>query len=318
MKPHYTPLHSPFQHTIAKSVAISGIGLHSGEKVKMVIRPSDEGTGIVFRRRDMAAHKAEIKAHYSNIFDTTLGTSIRNSYGASVATIEHLMAALWGCGVDNAVIEIDGPEVPIMDGSSKPFVEWIERAGLVAQEAPRRKLRILSPVMFSENGNVLRFEPAKGFQLSVDIEFESAAIAHQHCTLDFNRLTFKDAISEARTFGMASDLPKMRALGLAKGGSLENAILVDGDKVVNEEGLRFDDEFVRHKALDCVGDLYLAGYRIEGRIIAMRPGHAVNAKALKALFDSPNAWTIDPSVQIIKTPAVAETRVAAFSESAYI
>lgn len=281
---------SPYQHTLGKTVSTSGIGLHSGEMVKLTLRPSSPGTGIIFRRRDVASYKAEVRALYSAVCETTLGTTLRNEYGVSVATVEHLMAALWGCGVDNVIVELDAPEVPIMDGSSEPFIALIERAGVMSQGVVRREIEVLETLTFREGESVIRLEPATHFSLQVEIDFPNTLIGRQSYVFSEPASGFKSLLSEARTFGMASDLPRMHAMGLARGGSLENAILVDGNRVVNEEGLRFDDEFVRHKALDCIGDLFLAGYRLKARVTAYRPGHGVNNKALRALFDDASAW----------------------------
>ncbi len=284
------------QLTLANKVSCLGVGLHSGSQVKLSLNPAAAGTGIVFRRLDMPKKQALVAARYDAVSDTRLGTTIRNEYGVTVSTIEHLMAALWGAGVDNAIVELDGPEVPIMDGSSEPFVFMIECAGLKTLAAPRRILRVLKTVEISDGESTARIEPNRegdeGCVLDIGIEFDSPLIARQFARYDFRETTFKQSISRARTFGFEHEVMALRKQGLALGGSLENAVVVGKDKILNKEGLRYRDEFVRHKALDCLGDLYLAGCRIDGCVTFTRPGHALNNALLRALLADESAYAI--------------------------
>jgi UDP-3-O-[3-hydroxymyristoyl] N-acetylglucosamine deacetylase len=218
----------------------------------MTLRPAAPDTGIVFRRLDAGA---ELRATWSNTAESALSTVLSNGEGIEIGTIEHLMAALAGCGVDNAVVELDKPEVPIMDGSAAPFVALIERAGTLVQDAPRRAIKILKPVRVDDNGASAALLPEHGFSMSFEIEFDNALIRRQDLTLSVEPDNFKAELAAARTFGLLDDLPRLRAAGLARGGSLENAVVVNGDRVLNAGGLRFADEFVRHKLLDAYGDL---------------------------------------------------------------
>ncbi len=278
------------QHTLAKSVTCTGVGLHSGVPVNLTLHPADVDAGISFLRSDITVEKARVPARYDLVTDTQLGTTIVNEYGTPVSTVEHLMAALWGCGVDNVTIELDGPEVPIMDGSSEPFVFMIENAGLRTQSAARKVIKILEPVEVTVGDSTLRLEPLDGFVMDISIDFAHKAISRQQASYDFSHMTFQRMLSRARTFGFAHEVEQLRAMGLARGGSLHNAVVIGEDGVMNREGLRFNDEFVRHKALDCVGDLLLAGLPIMGRVVGHRPGHGINNQVLHALFAQPQAW----------------------------
>lgn len=282
--------HWESQHSLKREISCTGVGLHSGADVCLTLRPADADTGIVFVRTDVEAAKAVIPAAYHLVKDTRLGTSLVNDHGTGVSTIEHLMAALWGCGVDNVVVELDSPEVPIMDGSSEPFMFLIESAGLRTQDAPRRAIKITRPVTVHMDDATLTLEPHDGFAMDVEIDFAHKAIARQHAVYDFSNMTFRQMLSRARTFGFAHEVEQLRKLGLARGGSLKNAVVIGEEGVLNAEGLRFSDEFVRHKALDCIGDLLLAGAPIIGRVVARRPGHGINNKALHALFADRSAW----------------------------
>lgn len=284
------------QRTLSNKVSCSGIGLHSGSQVNMVINPAPANTGIMFKRMDVPAEKSLVPALYNAVSDTRLGTTIVNNQGVGVSTIEHLMAALWGIGVDNALIELDGPEVPIMDGSSEPFVFMLECAGTVALDAPRRVIRILKPVEVRDGQSVARVSPStegeEGISISIEIEYNNGVVGHQASHYDFRDVSFKQSLSRARTFGFEQEINALRQMGLALGGSLDNAIVVGKDKILNKEGLRFNDEFVRHKALDCVGDLFLAGLRIDGHFNFVRPGHGINNKLLRALLADDSAWDL--------------------------
>lgn len=286
-------MYSHNQHTLQRVVSCSSIGLHTGAEVKMRLLPAGVDSGIVFRRMDIdggASERSLIPARYDLVTDTMLGTTIENEHGVAIATVEHLMAALWGYGVDNAVVEIHGPEVPIMDGSSDPFMQLLKKAGLAPQALSRRVIVIDEVLRVEEGGSMAELRPFAGVVLDVGIDFPHAAIARQHARYDFSQVGFEEAIGRARTFGFASDVQKLRAAGLARGGSLDNAIVIGDEGVLNEGGLRFSDEFVRHKALDCLGDYFLAGYRIVGEVVTNRPGHSINNKLLRALFKTPSAW----------------------------
>jgi UDP-3-O-[3-hydroxymyristoyl] N-acetylglucosamine deacetylase len=254
----------------------------------MTLHPAAPDTGIVFRRIDLPGRPL-VPARHDLAADLVLCTSI-GADGAKVGTIEHLMAAFAGLGLDNAVIDIDGPEVPVMDGSSAPFVFLLECAGLREQAAARRYLRILETVEVRDGDKVARLEPADAFSVTVEIAFESRAIGHQSVSVASGAAAFKAELARARTFGFEHEVEQMRAMGLARGGSLENAVVVSGDRVLNDGGLRYADEFVRHKALDAIGDLYLAGAPILGRFVASRSGHALNNRLLRELFSRPGAW----------------------------
>lgn len=266
----------------------------------MVIYPAPANTGILFKRLDVPAAQSVVPARYDLVAETRLGTTLRNAHGITVSTVEHLMAAMWGVGIDNAVIELDGPEVPIMDGSSEPFVFMLECARVVTLSESRAVLRVMKPVEVRDgqegNASIARVKPLslgeEGCILNIEIQFDHAAINRQVSSYDFTETTFKQSLSRARTFGFEHEVQALRQAGLALGGSLDNAVVIGKDGILNEEGLRYHDEFVRHKALDCVGDLYLSGYRIEGAFNFLRPGHAINNKLLRALFADKSAYQI--------------------------
>ncbi len=256
----------------------------------MTLHPADAGTGILFRRCDVDAAVADIPGLWDRVSETMLGTTLSNDHGTSIATVEHLMAAFAGCGIDNAIVELDGGEVPIMDGSSAPFVFLIECAGIEVQDSPRRMIRILKPVSVEDKGRTVTLRPAERFTLNFEIDFDSPYVAHQTCTFDSATMTFKDELCRARTFGFLHEVAAMQARGLGRGGSLDNAVVIGDDGVMNDEGLRFDDEFARHKALDAVGDLFLAGAPVIGRYEGIRAGHEMNNLLLRALFADTTAW----------------------------
>jgi UDP-3-O-[3-hydroxymyristoyl] N-acetylglucosamine deacetylase len=281
------------QRTLKSRIPCVGIGVHSGRRISLTLLPAPAGHGIVFRRTDLGR---DIPATYDRVVDTRLCTTIGEG-SARVGTIEHLMAALAGAGVDNVLIEVDGPEVPIMDGSAAPFSFLLECAGVVSLATPRKVIEILRPVRVTDGEAFAELRPFDNragrtavptLDLEVSIDFAAAAIGHQTRTLRLTPENFREAVAPARTFALASDIDHLRELGLAKGGSLDNAIVVDGSKVLNPGGLRMKDEFVAHKLLDAVGDLALAGAALHGRFIASRPGHSLNNKLLKALF----AWQV--------------------------
>ncbi|MEM6811156.1 MAG: UDP-3-O-acyl-N-acetylglucosamine deacetylase [Pseudomonadota bacterium] len=276
------------QHTINQTIEISGIGLHSGRNVNLNVYPAEIGEGIIFKRVDLAQSK-KIPASYEYIVDTRLCTVIGHNE-ATVGTIEHLMAALRACGVDNAFIEIDGPEVPILDGSSKIFIDEIEKAGLRVQSSPRKAIRILKEISYSEGSKEVRLSPSVIPVYSGEIRYESTPIGTQRFELKFVNGNFKHDVSDCRTFCLLKDVEAMQANGLAQGGSLDNAVVVDDTGVLNEEGLRCHDEFIRHKLLDAVGDLSLSGALILGRYEGICAGHDMNYKLLKTLFENRDSW----------------------------
>lgn len=276
--------------TLAAPAVCAGIGLHTGARVRMAMRPAKAGTGIVFERSDLDLEDRIIAARYDRVRSTDLGTTLVSDAGASVSTVEHLMAALAGLGVDDLHIELDGPEVPAMDGSSAPFVELALRAGLATQPAPRRAIQVLKPVTVTDGSREASFLPALKSAIDVEIDFADPAIGQQRFAFEVTRENFRDLVAPARTFGFRRDLDSLLKAGLARGGSLDNAVVVDETGVANPGGLRFADEFVRHKALDALGDLYLAGAPILGLYKATRPGHGINSAALHALLGDPTAW----------------------------
>jgi UDP-3-O-[3-hydroxymyristoyl] N-acetylglucosamine deacetylase len=282
-----------FQQTLKKPVRCTGVGLHSGNPVSMTISPADANSGIVFIRTDRQGAASVVPATWDRVVDTRLCTVLGNDQGTTVGTVEHLMAALAGCRIDNAIVALDGPEVPIMDGSSAPFVALFERVGMAVQAAPRRAIRILKPVTIEEGLKSASFLPDDLSSYSFDIAFDSAAIARQSREFLLDGNAFRDELSAARTFGFLHEVEALRKVGLARGGSLDNAIVISGDTVMNEGGLRYTDEFVRHKLLDAVGDLYLAGGPFIGRFHGSRAGHALNNKLLRALFADADAWCYD-------------------------
>jgi len=283
-----------YQTTLADRVEISGLGVHSAAPARIVIHPADSDSGIVFLRTGLAGGRERlIEAKWSNVTQTSLCTVIGDATGASVATIEHLMAALAGLNVDNAMIEIDGPETPIMDGSAAQFVDAIDSIGLVTQARRRRYIKIVKPVRVEQGRSRAELRPASsGFQVDVEIDFDSALIGRQRFALGVDPQKFRREISRARTFGFVSDVKKLWQAGFALGSSLENSVALDGESILNPEGLRYADEFARHKALDAIGDLALAGAPIIGSYVASRPGHTLNRAMLAALFADRNAYEI--------------------------
>ena len=279
------------QHTLGKVVKCKGIALHSGVISEVLIKPAEVNHGIVFKRVDVENNDPFIAADWRLVSDTVLSTTISNSSQVSVSTIEHLMAAFAGCGIDNILVEINGPEVPIMDGSSEPFVKMLELSGIVEQESARHILKILKPInVIGNGGEHITLLPARYFSVDFEIDFNSSAINEKTLDIALVNGTFNHSISSARTFGFLEDVDKMRAAGLGLGGSLENVVIVDGENILNNGGLRYKDEFVRHKILDCVGDLYLSGGPILGRVTAYKSGHYFNNQLLKKLFLDTDAW----------------------------
>jgi UDP-3-O-[3-hydroxymyristoyl] N-acetylglucosamine deacetylase len=284
------PLNSVSQHTLKAPISYVGIGLHTGKKVSMTVHPSEPNSGINFIRKDVSAAQAAVVARWYNVVDTRLSTVIGNEYGVTVATIEHLMAALRGTGVDNATVEIDGPEVPILDGSSQPFVELIERSGREPQPSQRWAIWIHQPISAYADGRYALLLPDTRARITVEIDFPSPVVGAQKLSVDLDQ-AFRQEVAPARTFGFAHEIHLLRKRGFALGGSLRNAILVSEDRVINEEGLRYPDEFVRHKILDCLGDLALAGVPIIGHYCGYKPGHQLNNELVRTLFSKIGGWS---------------------------
>lgn len=280
------------QKTINSKISCNSVGLHSGSEVKMTLIPAPCNSGIIFRRTDLEAGKNEIKANYKNVVTTNLGTTIANEFGAKVATIEHLMAAIWGCGIDNLYVELNGPEIPIMDGSSEPFVFLMECAGINTQEEPRRIIEVIKKVRVEDNDKFVEVEPAKDFSIDLHVDFNHRHAAQQKFDYHSTFTSFKNDISRARTFCFKQEIDHMHKIGLAKGGSLDNAIVIDDEGIVNKGGLRYENELVRHKTLDFIGDIYLAGHYIMGHFSASKAGHGINNKLLHQLLSDETAWRL--------------------------
>ena len=279
------------QRTLKTCIPYVGTGLHSGCRVGLLVRPAEVNTGVRFVRNDVPTGRGVIPALWHQVVDTRLGTIIGNEFGVQVSTIEHLMAALHGSGIDNAIVELDGPEVPILDGSAEPFVAMIERAGVVEQEAKRWAMLVQETVEVHHDDKFVRLEPCPVTRVTAEIDFPETAVGSQRLSIVMSESVFKRDIARARTFGFADQIEDLYERELALGGSPQNAILVDGDTVVNEEGLRFHDEFVRHKVLDIVGDLALAGVPVIGHFYGHKPGHALNQALLRKFISDENAWS---------------------------
>ena len=280
------------QRTLKNVIRATGIGLHTGEKVYLTLRPAAVDTGIVFRRVDLDP-PVEIPARAENVGDTTLSTSLVCG-GARVATVEHLLSALAGLGIDNAYVDVSAPEVPIMDGSAGPFVFLVQSAGVEDQNAPKRFIRIKKRVQVEDGDKWARFDPFEGFKVSFAIEFDHPVFKNrcQEAVVDFSTTSFVKEVSRARTFGFMRDIELLREKRLALGGSLDNAVVVDDYRVLNEDGLRYDDEFVKHKVLDAIGDLYLLGRSLIGAFSGYKSGHALNNRLLRALMSDESAWEL--------------------------
>ncbi len=279
-----------YQKTLRNSISCTGVGVHSGDLINMTLNPAPAGTGIVFVRTDVEAHKSEIPARFDTVSDLIMCTTVQNDQNVKVATIEHLMAAFAGSNIDNAIVELDGPEVPVMDGSSAPFMFLIECADVIELDSPRQYIKVLKEIEVEDGAAVAVLSPGDNISVSFEIDFENQRIGKQSCSFNLRNGTFKKEISRARTFGFLSELEHLKQMGLAKGGSLENAIVLSGEDILNEEGLRYNDEFVRHKALDAIGDLYLAGAPIIGQFQGYRSGHALNNKLLQTFLSDSEAW----------------------------
>ncbi len=278
------------QRTLKITIRATGIGLHSGRKVFMTLRPAPPNTGIVFRRVDLAV-PVDIEARAENVGDTTLGTTLVNG-DARVSTVEHLLSAFAGLGIDNAFVEVSAVEVPIMDGSAGPFVFLLQSAGIEEQNLPKRFVRIRKTVEVRDGDKWARIDPFNGFKVNFEIEFDHPIFRRhsQRASMDFSTTSFLREVSRARTFGFMRDLETLRARNLALGGTLDNAIVLDEFRVLNEDGLRYEDEFVKHKILDAIGDLYLLGHSLIGEFSGYKSGHALNNRLLRALIADASAW----------------------------
>ena len=280
------------QRTLRKATKTTGVGLHTGARVEMTLRPAPVDTGIVFLRSDLPGSPA-IPAIADNVGDTRLSSTLKRD-GASVSTVEHLMSALAGLGIDNLFVDVAGPELPIMDGSAGPFVFLLQSAGIAEQNARKRYLRITQPVEVSDGDKWARFTPFDGFRLDFTIDFPHPVFGseNRHVVVDFAYDSYTKEVARARTFGFMQDVEAMRAAGLGLGGSLQNAVVLDEFRVLNSEGLRYDNEFVRHKVLDAIGDLYLLGHPLIGQYTAYKSGHALNNKLARALSARTDAFEL--------------------------
>ncbi|WP_028294707.1 UDP-3-O-acyl-N-acetylglucosamine deacetylase [Oceanobacter kriegii] len=278
------------QRTLKNTIRASGVGLHSGEKVYLTLKPAPENTGIVFRRTDLEP-VVDIPANATSVGETTLSTTLVRDH-AKVDTVEHLLSAMAGLGIDNAIVEVSAQEVPIMDGSSGPFVFLIQSAGLREQNALKKFIRIKRRIEVRDGDKYAAFVPHDGFKVSFEIDFDHPVLKQsvQKASLDFSSTSYVKEVSRARTFGFTKDLEYMRSKNLALGGSVKNAIVVDDYRVLNEDGLRYDDEFVKHKILDAVGDLYLLGHSLIGEFIGYKSGHGLNNRLLRELLAQEDAW----------------------------
>lgn len=281
---------SGMQTTLASQVTCHGIGLHTGFLVNMVMKPAPCDFGVVFLRTDLSGVNS-VRACREKLKDTTLSTFLGNGK-VLVQTVEHLLAALVGMGVDNVLVELDAPEVPIMDGSALPFISLIRRAGLRIQRKPRAYMKIIEPVKVKDGDKMACLMPAEETSIGCEIDFDHPLITKQEADYVHNRENFIREIAPARTFGFKKDIDNLIRMGFARGGSLDNAVVLDDDSVINDEGLRFEDEFVRHKILDAIGDLSLAGYKIVGRLIIRKSGHTLNARLVEELLRSEECWEI--------------------------
>tara|TARA_B100000401_G_C52750576_1_gene692975 strand:- start:144 stop:1088 length:945 start_codon:yes stop_codon:yes gene_type:complete len=284
----------PWQTTIKKKISTSGIGLHKGDIINLTLKPSKPNSGITFIRTDIEGDlaKRSILANYKNVSDTNMCTTIKNETDCKISTIEHLMAALSGSGVDNIDIEVNGPEVPIMDGSSKQFIDLIENSGLVKLSKKRKFLKITKKIEIIDGDKKCSLSPDKNMKFFASIDFSDKVIGKQEASINLEKFSFKDNVSKARTFGFMRDVEALRMSGLGLGGSLDNCVIIDNNEVINAEGLRFENEFVVHKLLDAVGDIYTSGYRIQGEYKGYLCGHHMNNLLLRELFNNEDSFEI--------------------------
>ena len=301
------------QRTLKNAISATGVGLHTGTKVYLTLRPAAPNTGIIFRRVDFA-EPVEISACAKNVGETTLSTTLVKD-GVRVSTVEHLLSAMAGLGVDNAYVDLSAAEVPIMDGSAGPFVFLLQSAGIDEQNAPKRFIRILRELSIQDGDKCARFEPFDGFKVSFTIEFDHPVFKQcvNHASLDFSTTSFVKEVSRARTFGFTRDLERLRANNLALGGNVDNAIVVDDFRVLNEDGLRYRDEFVKHKVLDAIGDLYLLGYSCIGAYSGYKSGHALNNRLLSLLLRTEDAWEVVTYDDAVDLPIIFMQPVSSLS-----
>lgn len=286
-----------FQHTLRAPAFFAGVGVHTGAYTRVNVRPAPVDHGIVFVRMDVTDRDNRVPATGEAVCKTQLGTVIGNAAGVTVSTIEHLMAAMVMLGIDNAVVELDGPEMPIMDGSSEPFVRILDRAGRRGQEAARRYIEIRDTIEVVDGDKRAALMPAARFEVAFEIRFPTAVIGVQAIDMAMDGPTFRRELADCRTFGFLHEVEALRAMGLARGGSMDNVVVIEGDRVLNPEGLRRPDEFVRHKALDAIGDLYVLGMPIVGRFEGELAGHAINNQLVRALLARPDAWRVKTFVE---------------------
>ena len=285
-------INQPYQTTLTSPVSKSGIGLHSARLVDLTICPAPADTGIIFRRTDVSSVDTEIKALSNNIADTMLNSRIMNNDGVDIGTIEHLMAAFAGMGIDNAYVDVNAAELPAMDGSSAPYCAMINEAGISLLKTPRKYIKILKSVRVIHGDACAEITPSDQLEIDITIDFSDPLIGKSQYFYIHDDGSFESELASARTFCRYADLAKMRAAGYALGGSLDNAIVVNDGVLMNEQGLRFTDEFVRHKTLDCIGDIFLAGHNIIGHITADKPGHAINHMLIEAVLSDESAWMV--------------------------
>lgn len=280
------------QRTLKNAIRATGVGLHTGEKVYLTLRPAEPDSGIVFRRTDLDP-VVEIEAKAENVGDTTLSTTLMNG-DVRVSTVEHLLSAFAGLGIDNVIVDVSAPEIPIMDGSAGPFVFLLQSAGICEQDAAKKFIRIKRDVTVEQDDKVATFKPFDGFKVNFVIDFDHPVFKHHalKASIDFSTTSFVKEVSRARTFGFMHEFEYLRSVGLARGGSFENAIVVDEFQILNEDGLRYEDEFVKHKILDAIGDLYLLGNSLIGEFNAHKSGHGLNNASVRALMADKDAWEL--------------------------
>ncbi|RZJ40295.1 MAG: UDP-3-O-acyl-N-acetylglucosamine deacetylase [Brevundimonas sp.] len=295
------PRHDHHERTIVAPAICAGVGVHTGQRVRLAIRPAAPDTGIVFVRTDITDRDNRIPVSGDAVIDARLNTMIENAAGVRLSTIEHLMAAFCALGISNAVVEVDGPELPILDGSALEFVQLLDRAGFRRQSAPVRYIEILEPIRIADGDKHAALLPCDRYEMRFEIDFDNAAIGNQVVDFVVDEDTFRSEIMAARTFGFAHEVEALRKAGLARGGSLENAVVIDGDTILNPGGLRMEREFVRHKALDAIGDLYVLGAPLLGRYEGYKAGHAVNNLLVRALLANPQSWR-----ETVRVPELAK------------
>jgi len=288
------------QKTTVAPAIIAGVGVHTGDRVRLVVRPAPAGTGIVFVRTDIRDRDNRIPVSGEAVVDARLNTMIENRAGVRLSTIEHLMAAFSALGVSNAVVEVDGPELPILDGSALPFVQLLDRAGFRRQSSPVRYIEILEPIRVTEDDKSAVLLPCDRYEMRFEIDFPTPVIGNQVVDFVVDEETFRNEIMAARTFGFAHEVEALRKAGLARGGSLENAVVIDGDQILNPGGLRMEREFVKHKALDAIGDLYVLGAPLLGRYEGVKAGHHINNLLVRELLANPQAWR-----EVVRVPEMA-------------